>query len=153
MTQPTYTPLLIEGKYWLVKDAPDKPIASLYTSQQSYAGALTTYINILATCERIPTLPEHSAYWKSKEGVKMTENDFDTVKKPIGLSATPPHPTVTYAIPKNEDKDAWEEEIKKIIAQVAFEVNKKGVSGYSSSIDFANKWWAENKQNYTITKK
>lgn len=135
MTQPTYTPILIEGKYELVKDAPARKHDTI-EDNITWATFHSIWEERIQMREKLPTLPEHHDYWKSKEGVKMTENDFDTIKKPVGLSATTPHPTVTYAIPKPDDKDVWEEAL----------INyKRATTKYERSIKRYNEYL---KQNY-----
>lgn len=195
MSNKHFIPIEMDGKMVLVKNAPEEK--DFEDDGRDFY--IMRYEAAIEACPKLPTLPEHFAYWKSKEGVKMNyvvEDKDGFVIPPPTLSELQPKPMVTeafnddgthshyrlldprtgdllwtqdpeedthlwtgkvpyptYAIPKPDDKDVWEEEIKKIIAQVAFEVNKKGVSGYSSSIDFANKWWSENKQRYMPTKK
>lgn len=76
-----YVPVEIDGKWWVVENAPDRPIKSAFSSSYSYGSAWTTYRGILAACTKYPTLESDSAYWASKAGVKMGEGEFEVKRR------------------------------------------------------------------------
>lgn len=136
MTQPTYTPILIEGKYELVKDAPARKHDAI-EDNITWATFHTIWEERIQMREKLPTLPEHRAYWKSKEGVKMVEGKNFIITKAI--KGNNPYPT--YAIPKPDDKDMWEE------ALIEY---KRATPKYERSISRYNNYL---KQHYSINKR
>lgn len=131
MTQPTYTPILIDGKYWIVKDAPARKHDAI-EDNITWATFHTIWEERIQMREKLPTLPEHFAYWKSKKGVKMNVHEFATcIPETEGFDAAP-----LYAIPKPDDKDVWEEAL----------INyKRATTKYERSIKRYNEYL---KQNY-----
>lgn len=81
----TYTPIEMDGKMVVVENAPDKPEddAFDYTDDVfdhiGHSEAWSEYHKDVKCCPKLPTLPEHHAYWKSKEGVKISEDSFMVV--------------------------------------------------------------------------
>lgn len=69
-----YVPVEIEGKWWVVENAPDKPPAHI---EKPVGVNITVYDGLLAACTKYPTLESDRAYWKSKAGVKMGEGEFN----------------------------------------------------------------------------
>lgn len=85
----TYTPLTIEGKIYVVVDAPEPPVSY-------YKGI---HDEIIKACTKYETLPEHAPYWKERIGQRV-EVTLDKIYK------------TTYAIPpqpKQDDGDLWDE--------------------------------------------
>lgn len=60
----THTPLTIEGKIYVVVDAPAKP-------NLIYRVDYEHYNELLAACTRYETLPEHAPYWKERIGQRV----------------------------------------------------------------------------------
>lgn len=69
-----FVPVEIDGKWWVVENAPDKPPVNA-KRLDSING--TIYDELLSACTKYPTLQSDSDYWKSKEGVKMTSGEFE----------------------------------------------------------------------------
>lgn len=67
----TYTPLIIEGKIYVVVDAPDyhnyiDPFDNWIQQEDR-----DRYYTDLATCTKYETLPEHAPYWKERIGQRV----------------------------------------------------------------------------------
>lgn len=136
----TYTPLIIDGAIWVVKNAPEAPNPlDIYFERKK-----RIYYSHLSTCTQYPTLPQDTAYWQSKIGVPMQEGEVEVLgcceQNCSGLCKE--IYSTTYAIPAkhNDDVNLWD--------SVAYEINgcTKGLCSLEELIDYL-------KSNYSITPK
>lgn len=70
----TYTPLTIEGKIYVVVDAPDFDLRNLRHLVQNYR-------KDFAACTKYETLPEHAPYWKERIGQRVEEGEITIVTR------------------------------------------------------------------------
>lgn len=127
----TYTPLIIEGKIYVVVDAPFK---RPYDSEEWYN-------RCVAECAKYPTLPEHAPYWKERIGQPVEVEigkDFHTGGQLITEQG------VYYAIPPQQKQgDEWDEAEEMIESD--FGIPIKNLTGEAVIFYLRN--------NYNLTKK
>lgn len=70
----THTPLIIEGKIYVVVDAPiepENPCIEDYSDAVAYTRRMNKYNEALAACTKYETLPEHAPYWEERIGQRV----------------------------------------------------------------------------------
>lgn len=123
----THTPLIIEGKIYVVVDAPEKPYffqyidpSKTHESKMEYNRAMVRFEDAekqyqlqLSTCTKYETLPEHAPYWEERIGERVEVEigkDFHTGGQLITEQG------VYYAIPPQQKQgDEWDEVMKDIV--------------------------------------
>lgn len=130
----THTPLIIEGKIYVVVDAPDAPSPlDIHFERKK-----RIYYSILSTCTKYETLQQDAPYWKERIGqrveVEIKELQSSGVMKGVEKRFT------KYAIPPQQKQgdDLWEEVYRVIVL---------------SGMKHAGELFNYMQKNYSITKK